>query len=81
MLSPDFEWDIYLSPQDKVRDTIEVWRTRPDILLEGITSRAESTIPSIEIRDQPEEYIRLETMDHAFKTRMLSLAVRFIRMF
>lgn len=69
------ELDGYVPRKDKARDTIEVWRTRPDIFFEGIVRRGESTIPSPEIVDQPEEQRRFTLMDNAFKTRTLSLAV------
>lgn len=66
---------IDLPRQDKARDTIEVWRTRPDIFLEGIFRRGASTIPSPEILNKPEEYKTFHTMDDAFKTRTVNLAV------
>jgi hypothetical protein len=66
---------IDLAPQDKTRDTIEVWRTRPDIFLEGIFRRGASTIPSPEILGKTEEYKTFHTINDAFKTRTLNLAV------
>lgn len=61
--------------QDKTRDTIEVWRTRPEIFLEHIACRGASTIPSPEILDRSEEYKMFHTMDDAFRTSVGGLAV------
>ena len=67
--------DVHISLQDKARDTIEVWRSRPEIFLEGVIRRGASTIPSPEILNKTEEYKTFHSIEDAFKTRTLTLAV------
>ncbi|EIM87872.1 uncharacterized protein STEHIDRAFT_138418, partial [Stereum hirsutum FP-91666 SS1] len=65
---------IAISEYDKIKDTLVVWRTNPDVLFANIKRRAESTIPSPEILNKPQEYIRAHTTDDAFKTRNMTMA-------
>ena len=58
-----------------MRDTIEVWRTRPDIFFEVIARRGESVIPSPEILERSEEYQKFHTMDDAFRKGVYTLGV------
>lgn len=64
-----------METQDKIKDTLVAWRTNPDVLFANIKRRAESTIPSPEILNKPQEYIRVHTTDDAFKTRNMTMAV------
>ncbi|EPQ51950.1 hypothetical protein GLOTRDRAFT_123057 [Gloeophyllum trabeum ATCC 11539] len=55
---------------DKVRDTMELQRTRPDIFVPGILRRGASTIPSPEILSKPGHYQEFHRTHDAIRSRM-----------
>ncbi|KAJ7449674.1 hypothetical protein FB451DRAFT_1287634 [Mycena latifolia] len=75
--APNISWEalraIAISEADKVRDTMEMWRTDPETFMDGLIKRGESTIPSPEILDQGSDYIRFHKIDDAFRSRLHSL--------
>ncbi|KAJ7115916.1 hypothetical protein C8R44DRAFT_880319 [Mycena epipterygia] len=53
--APNSDWEVLraiaISEPDKVRDTMEMWRTDPETFMHGLIKRGESTIPSPGIDD------------------------------
>lgn len=54
---------------------MEMWRTDPHTFMEDLVRRSESTIPSPEILNQGENYIRFHKIDDAFRSRLYTLHV------